>query len=75
MYEFSKQNTVLLPNSVSPNAIITLIAGTCITTKRLGDDAAYIKSKANSASGSLLPISSLSNAINPNPGYGMYKIQ
>lgn len=76
MYEFSKQTTVVLPNSVSPNAIITLIEGTaCITTKRLGDEAAYNENKANCASGSALPISSLSVAVYPNPGYGMYKIQ
>ena len=75
VYKFSKRNTVVLSNSVWPKAIITFIAGTCIATKRLGDDAEYIKSKANCASEIALPISSLSNAVNPNPGYGMYKIQ
>ena len=65
----------MLPNSVLPKAIITLMAGTCIATKRLGDDAEYIKSKVNCACEITLPISSLSNAVNPNPGYGMYKIQ
>lgn len=76
LYEYSNQSTINLASSVSPNAIITMIAGTgCITTKRLGDDAAYMNSKTACATGSALPLSSLQVTVFPNPGSGMYKIQ
>jgi hypothetical protein len=76
MYEYSNQSTINLPNTVSPSAIVTLIANTgCIATKRLGDDAAYINSKTTCATGSALPVASLKVAVYPNPGSGIFKIQ
>jgi len=76
VYEYSNQSVVNLPNSISPNAIVTLIAGPgCNTTKNLGEDAAYMSSKTACATGSALPVTSLQVAIFPNPGNGIFKIQ
>ena len=69
---FEKVNVIDLPTYISPQAIITLQNGvTCSITRRLGDDATYLKEKANCASGAAIaPGGDLS--LYPNPSRGIF---
>lgn len=72
--KFSNQSEVDLPDYSSPNAVVTLKNGTnCSVTKRLSDDAKYLRAKEACASGAALPASgSLNPVIYPNPSNGTY---
>lgn len=75
-YQFNNQSVVELPNTISPNAIVTLSNGNgCATSKRLGDDAVYLKSIASCANEGALATATVSVTVFPNPGVGIFKCQ
>lgn len=75
-YNFSNQQLVELPAYLSPTAVVTLIdANQCAVTRRLLDDADYIKQKSSCALGATLPLGSSEVIIYPNPGNGVYRFR
>ncbi len=69
---------VLLPATVSPAAIITLVlANTCSVTKRISQDATYVTQLESCASGGpLLPVESSGPArLYPNPSLGLFQVE
>jgi Secretion system C-terminal sorting domain len=73
MLKYSNQSEVDLPDNVSPKAIVTLINGeNCSFTKRLMDDALYLRNKQNCASGAPLATASVVPSFYPNPSTGIY---
>jgi len=74
-YTFGNQRTIDLPDYSSPNAIVMLTNGAgCSVTKKLRDDANFLKSKQACASGGvLLPDVGVTPLIYPNPSTGVFK--
>jgi len=71
--KFSNQSVVELPDYSSPNAVVTLSNGTnCSVTKRIGDDANYLKAKQACASGAALPAKTSKPVVYPNPSTGVF---
>ncbi|HMK03111.1 MAG TPA: T9SS type A sorting domain-containing protein [Ferruginibacter sp.] len=72
--KFENQTVVDLPDYSSPNAMVTLTDGEdCSLTKRIGDDAGYLKSKQSCASGAALPApGSEIPVLYPNPSRGVF---
>lgn len=69
---FGNRSSVDLPDYISPNAVITLQdADNCFTSKRLGDDTKYLRSKEACASGTL-PAGTLNLSMFPNPSSGIF---
>lgn len=65
---FSNQVVVELPDYSSPNAMVTLSNGVdCIVTKRIGDDADYLKARQACATGAPLPSKTSTPVLYPNP--------
>ncbi len=73
-YSFSNQSVVELPGYSSPDAIITLADGSnCSVTKRVGDDAKFLKAKENCKSeAAVLPGKNVSPVLYPNPSNGIF---
>jgi hypothetical protein len=68
---------VLLPNSISPNASVTLfISDNCSTQKKLSDAKNYFQIREACASGATIPGPStvIKPVLYPNPSSGLYKI-
>jgi len=66
--------TVDLPENISPNAIVTLyINGSCLVTKRIGDDPGYLKQKSSCATGAPVMDPSTKIVVYPNPGNGTFR--
>lgn len=74
-YDFSNQQRVELPGSVSPGTMATLTdaSGTCAITRRLADDADYIQQKTSCVSGAVLSFAKAELVIYPNPGTGIFQ--
>jgi Secretion system C-terminal sorting domain len=71
--EFSNQQTLDLPDYISPNATITLSDQTgCIITKRLTDFPDYLKNKQSCASAATLPGTDINVMVYPNPSTGIF---
>jgi len=72
--KFENQSVIELPEYSSPNAIVTLTNGdNCSFTKRVGDDANYLKAKQSCASGAALPsMGSPIPVLYPNPSTGIF---
>ncbi len=73
-YEYKNIQTVELPATVSPNAIVTLrVSPGCYTTRRIGEDEDYIRQKTFCATGATPADLSTKVIIYPNPGSGIFK--
>ena len=73
-YTYSNQRVIELPDYSSPNAVVTLAIGPdCRATKKLSDDAKFLKSKQACASGAPLPETGVVPVIYPNPSTGIFK--
>ena len=74
LYLYQNTQQIDLPVTISPNTIVTLKSGNnCIITKRLGDDAEYLKQKTICTTGATPASSSTKVIIYPNPGTGTFK--
>jgi hypothetical protein len=70
---FSNQSVIELPDYSSPNAVVTLTNGNnCSVTKKVSDDANFLKAKQACASGAPLPEEQLDPVIYPNPSAGVF---
>lgn len=73
-YEYKNQQEVELPDYITKNAIVTLTNGlNCTTTKRIGDDEGYLRSKGVC---SYLPVNEgfkVMPVIYPNPSTGIFR--
>jgi len=75
--KYNNVKEVLLPNSISPNASVTLfISDNCSTQKKLSDTKNYFQIREACASGATIPGSStvIKPVLYPNPSSGLYKI-
>jgi len=72
--KYENQTVVELPDYSSPNATVTLTNGeNCGYTRRIGDDADYLKAKQSCASGAALPVNgSAIPVLYPNPSTGVF---
>jgi hypothetical protein len=71
-YTYSDQSVIDLPATISPNAIVTLTDdNNCLTSKRLGDDPAYLRNKAACASGAM-EAGTVKLSMYPNPSSGVF---
>jgi hypothetical protein len=75
--KYSGKNSIDLPGKIADDAVITLSNGSsCVFSKRLGDDAAYLKDKENCAAGTergtavtTVPVQPV---MYPNPSAGIF---
>lgn len=73
-YTFTNARVIELPDYSSPNAIVTLNNGeNCTVTKKLSDDAKFLKEKQACVSGAALPEVSAMPVVYPNPSTGIFK--
>jgi hypothetical protein len=75
--KYNNLKEVLLPNSISPNASVTLfISDNCSTQKKLSDTKNYFQIREACASGATIPGPStvIKPVLYPNPSSGLYKI-
>lgn len=71
---YNLQQTVTLPENISPNAIITLYGDyICTVSKKLKDDPIYMQQLQQCATGASLQDIHLKALVYPNPGRGTYK--
>ncbi len=72
--KFENQSVIDLPDNISPNAVVTLTNGSnCSSTKRIGDDAKFLKAKEACATGAPLPVAtSAAPVLYPNPSTGVF---
>lgn len=74
IYYYSHQSVIELPQYSSPDAVITLTNGTgCSVTRKLKDDANYLKTIQNCASGGANSEASVIPVLYPNPSTGNFK--
>ena len=74
MYNYSNQAVIYLPEYISPKAVVTLANGSnCSVTKKIGDDAKFLKAYEACASGAPLPETGLNPVLYPNPSSGVFK--
>jgi hypothetical protein len=78
LIKYEQMQEVILPLSVSPNAMVTLIiADNCSVSRKISDEPDYIRQKAACAIGGaqlLEPIGVLKPVFFPNPSAGFFKI-
>ena len=73
-YTFGNQRTIELPESSSPNAVVTLTNGeNCAVTKKISNDESYLRAKEACALGGPIPGASIMPVIYPNPSTGIFK--
>lgn len=72
-YHFSNQSVIELPENSSPDAEITLTNGiNCSTTRRLGDDAHFLKAIQSCGNGGVIAEVSIKPVFYPNPSTGIF---
>ena len=72
-FTYKDQAIVLLPDYISPNAVVSLHDGSnCVVTKRLSDDEKILRAREACASGAPLPIVNSTPVLYPNPSHGIY---
>ncbi|MEP7256077.1 MAG: T9SS type A sorting domain-containing protein [Ferruginibacter sp.] len=73
-YSFANQSVVELPGYISSDAVVTLTNGSnCSVTKRIGDDAKFLKAKESCKSeAATLPANNASPVLYPNPSNGIF---
>ena len=72
-YTFSDQPVIELPEYSSPNAVVTLTnEGNCSVTKRISDDAKFLKTKQACGNGAALPAATARPMLYPNPSTGVF---
>lgn len=70
---YKHQQTLILSENISPNAIITLYGDEiCSVTKKLKDDPVYLQQLQQCASGAPVQDINLKALVYPNPGRGTY---
>lgn len=73
-YNYGNYNIIDLPEYISPNALVTLsTSDNCSVTKKLRDDAGYLKAIQACANGAVLPTNNFVPTIYPNPSPGYFK--
>jgi hypothetical protein len=73
LLKFSNQSVVELPGSISPDAVVTLTNNSyCSITRRLGDEADYLRAKQSCTSGASLPEKEQAAVLYPNPSTGVF---
>ena len=73
-YIFSNQSVVELPGYSSSDAVVTLTNGNnCSVTKRIGDDAIFLKAKESCKSeAAVSPAKNVAPVLYPNPSNGIF---
>jgi hypothetical protein len=72
-YKFSNQSVVELPDYISSEAIVTLSNGTgCSVSKKIADDAKFLKAKEACSSGAALLEKKAAPVLYPNPSTGVF---
>lgn len=73
-WDYYSTAVVTLPETISPNAIVTLHTATgCSQTLRLGDDEKYMRQREACASGAPIPADNAKEfALQPNPSTGIF---
>jgi len=73
IYNYSGLAVVELPDNSSPNAVVTLSNGNnCSVTKKVGDDARFLKAKETCAGEIAIPDKKNIPVIYPNPSTGIF---
>jgi hypothetical protein len=78
VYNYTTTKEVLLPATISPSSIVTLVlSNTCSVTKRLSQDADYLRQlEACASGGPLLPAADPGTLrLYPNPSPGIFKVE
>ena len=76
---YSDVKEVMLPNFISPNAVVTLFgSGNCSTKKKLSETPGYLQLRATCASGAPLPAPAellIAPVVYPNPSNGTFRVR
>ncbi len=72
-YYFTDAKEIELPETVSINAIATISNDGCSTSRRIGDDAKYVKQKTACATGAPVVEDIVKMILYPNPGTGIFR--